>query len=43
MIRDGLILNIIGFVWTPEFIADWQTRPGAMNPCKHNNNRGRQS
>ena len=25
MIRDGLVLNVIGFVWTPEFIADWQT------------------
>ncbi len=25
MIRDGLILNVIGFVWTPEFIAEWQT------------------
>ena len=24
MIRDGLILNIIGFVWTPDFIAQWQ-------------------
>ncbi len=25
MIRDGLVLNVIGFVWTPEFIAQWQT------------------
>ena len=25
MIRDGLILNIIGFAWTPEFISDWQS------------------
>lgn len=25
MIRDGLILNIIGFAWTPDFIADWQS------------------
>lgn len=25
MIHDGLILNMIGFVWTPEFIAEWQT------------------
>ena len=24
MIRDGLILNVIGFVWTPDFIAQWQ-------------------
>jgi hypothetical protein len=23
-IHDNLTLNIIGFVWTPEFIADWQ-------------------
>ena len=27
MIRDGLILNIIGFVWTPDFIAQWQGGP----------------
>ncbi len=27
MIRDGLILNIIGFVWTPAFIAQWQGGP----------------
>lgn len=27
MIRDGLILNIIGFVWTPAFIAQWQVGP----------------
>ena len=25
MIRDGLALNILGFVWTPDFIAQWQT------------------
>lgn len=24
MIRDGLVLNIIGFAWTPDFIAQWQ-------------------
>lgn len=24
MIRDGLALNILGFVYTPEFIASWQ-------------------
>ena len=30
MIRDGLILNIIGFIWTPEFIADWQTGGRAL-------------
>lgn len=23
-IHDNLILNIIGFVWTPDFIANWQ-------------------
>ena len=27
MIRDGLLLNIIGFAWTPEFIARWQGGP----------------
>ncbi len=27
MIRDGLILNLIGFVWTPAFIAQWQGGP----------------
>jgi Protein of unknown function (DUF2585) len=25
MIRDGLALNILGFPWTPDFIAAWQT------------------
>jgi hypothetical protein len=25
-IHDNLILNILGFVWTPEFIANWQTQ-----------------
>ncbi len=25
MIHDGLALNILGFVWTPDFIARWQT------------------
>jgi hydrogenase/urease accessory protein HupE len=25
MIRDGLALNIVGFVYTPEFIASWQS------------------
>lgn len=25
MIRDGLALNILGFVYTPEFIASWQS------------------
>jgi len=25
MIHDGLALNILGFVWTPDFIAQWQT------------------
>jgi hypothetical protein len=25
MIRDGLVLNLIGFVWMPDFIAQWQT------------------
>lgn len=24
MIRDGLLLNILGFAWTPGFIATWQ-------------------
>ncbi|MES2472525.1 MAG: DUF2585 family protein [Pseudomonadota bacterium] len=28
MIRDGLILNIIGFAWTPDFIAHWQSAAG---------------
>jgi hypothetical protein len=23
-IHDGLLLNIIGFVWTPDFVANWQ-------------------
>jgi len=30
MIRDGLILNIIGFAWTPEFIAEWQSGGRAL-------------
>ncbi len=25
VIRDGLLLNILGFVYTPEWIANWQT------------------
>ena len=24
-VHDGLMLNIIGFFWTPEFIAKWQS------------------
>jgi hypothetical protein len=31
MIRDGLILNIIGFAWTPDFISDWQAGGRALN------------
>jgi hypothetical protein len=30
MIRDGLILNIIGFAWTPEFISEWQSGGRAL-------------
>lgn len=26
-IHDGLTLNILGFVWTPDFIAKWQNSP----------------
>jgi hypothetical protein len=25
-IHDGLTLNVLGFFWTPEFIAKWQSR-----------------
>ena len=28
MVRDGLLLNIIGFAWTPDFIAQWQSAAG---------------
>ena len=27
---DGLILNIIGFAWTPEFISEWQSGGRAL-------------
>ena len=31
MIRDGLALNILGFSWTPQFIAQWQAA-GPVGP-----------